>query len=202
MASPIRLDGVPRGVFIAWRLFLWDRRAVALIDDSRSGALRSFWCALVILPFLFVVWAFQGATPSKVPGNFGNLLEKAGLATTLTVLAVFYVIHWTAWPVIMHWLAALLGSGRYYFRYLAAYNWSRAIVAVLPVLYAVIDFSGSASGQFMVVVSWTILTVMWVYHWFILRMVLEVNGWVAAVLVAAEFFLAAIIDKASTATIV
>jgi hypothetical protein len=202
VASPIKLDEVTRGVFTAWRLFLWDRRAVALIDDSPGGALKSFWCALLILPLVFINWALQDATPSTVPGNFGVLVEKAGLARTLSVLAIFYVIHWTAWPVVMHGLAAFLGSGRYYCRYLAAFNWSRAIVAGMPVLYAVINYSGIASGQFMVLISWAILTVMWAYHWFILRTVLEISGGFAAVLVAAEFILSVILGKASTATVI
>jgi len=201
VASPISLNEVTRGVFIAWRLFLWDRKAVALIDDSPGGALRSFWCALVILPLVFMNWAFQDATPNNVPGNFGVLVDKAGWGRTLTVLAIFYVIHWTAWPVIMHGLAGFLNSGRYYWRYLAAYNWSGAVIAVLTVLYALVNFAGVASGQLMVLLTFAVLTVMWAYHWFILRVVLEVNGGFAAVLVAAEFMLSVILDKASTATI-
>ena len=147
------------------------------------------------------MWAFQAATPDNVPGSFGMLVDKAGWGRTLTVLAIFAVIHWTAWPVIMHWLAAFLNSGRFYFRYLAAYNWSTAVVAVLTVLYAVINFSGVASGQVMVLISLSILTVMWAYHWFILSVALEINGGFAAVLVAAEFILSVIVDTASTATI-
>jgi len=201
VASPIKLDEVTRGVFIAWRLFLWDRQAVALVDDSPRGALKSFWCAALVLPLVFVNWAFQAATPDNVPGSFGMLVDKAGWGRTLTVLAIFAVIHWTAWPVIMHWLAAFLNSGRFYFRYLAAYNWSTAVVAVLTVLYAVINFSGVASGQVMVLISLSILTVMWAYHWFILSVALEINGGFAAVLVAAEFILSVIVDTASTATI-
>ncbi len=202
MASPIKLDEMTRGVFIAWRLFLWDRRVVPLIDDSPGGALKSFWCALLILPLVFVNWAFQDATASTVPGNFGLLVDKAGWGRTLTVLAIFYVIQWTAWPVVVHWLAAFLGSGRYYCRYLAAYNWSRAIAGVLPVFYTVINFSGIASDQVMVLISLAILTVMWAYHWFILRVVLELNGGFAAVLVAAHFILSAMLGWAGTATVI
>jgi hypothetical protein len=201
VASPIKLNEVTRGVFIAWRLFLWDRNAVALIDDSPGGALKSFWCALLIVPLIFINWGLQAGTPDNVPGSFGVLVEKAGLGRTLTVQVIFYVIHWTAWPLIMHWLAAFLHSGRHYCRYLAAYNWSQAIAAVLTVLFAVINFSGAASGQFMVLISLAILTVMWAYHWFILRVALEVNGGFAAVLVAAEFILSVIINRASTTTI-
>ena len=201
MASPTRLDEMTRGVFIAWRLFLWDRKAVALIDGSPGGALRSFWCAVLILPLVFLNWALQYATQVNVPGNFGVLVDKAGLGRTLTVLGIFYVIHWTAWPVIMHWLAAFLDSSRHYCRYLAAYNWSAAVIAALTILYAVVNFSGAVSGQAMVLVSLAILTVMWAYHWFILRVTLEINGGFAAVLVAAEFLLSVIIDKAGTATV-
>lgn len=201
VANPIRLNEVSKGVFIAWRLFLWDRGAVALLDDSPRGALKSFWCALLVLPLVFVNWALQHATESRVPGNFGVLVDTAGLARTLTVLAVFYVIQWTAWPVLVHWLARFLHSGRYYFRYLAAYNWSAFVVTVLTVLYAAINLSGFATGRFMVMLSLAILTVMWAYHWFILRNVLDVNGGFAAVLVAAHFILAVIIEIAGTATV-
>lgn len=201
MASPIRLDEMTTGVFVAWRLFLWDDKAVALIDDSRGGALKSFWCAALILPALSAIWALQHATPTNAPGNFGVLVEKAGLARTLAGLAVFYVIHWTAWPVLMHGIAAFLDSGRYFFRYLAAYNWSAAVIVMLHILYAVVDYSGIASKQVMVLFSFAILTVMWAYHWFILRKVLDVNGGFAAVLVAAEFILSVLIEIASTSTV-
>jgi hypothetical protein len=202
VASPIKLDEVIRGLFVAWRLFVWDRKAVALIDDSPGGALRSFWCALLILPLIFINWALQAATPSKVPGNFGVLLDKAGLERVLIVLAIFYVIRWTAWPLIMYWLAPLLGSGQHYFRYLSAFNWSRAIATAPALIYAVINFSGIVSGQALAVVSLALLTVMWVYHWFILRTTLEMNGVLAAVLVAAEFILAAFLDRAGIVTII
>lgn len=201
MASPITAEEVTRGVFIAWRLFLWDDKAVVLIDDSRGGALKSFWCAALILPPMFAIWALQHATESNAPGNFGVLVEQAGLARTVTVLAVFYVIHWTAWPVLSYGLAAFLDSSRYYFRYLAAYNWSAAVIVMLHMLYAVVDYSGIATKQVMVLFSFAILTVMWAYHWFILRKVLDVNGGFAAVLVAAEFILSVLIEIASTSTV-
>ena len=44
-------------------------------------------------------------------------------------------------------LAGFLDSGRYYCRYLAAYNWSAAVAMTLTVLYAGINFTGAASGQ-------------------------------------------------------
>ena len=118
------------------------------------------------------------------------------------VLAIFAVIRWTAWPLIMYWLAPLLGSGQHYFRYLSAFNWSRAIAAALALIYAVTNFSGTVSDQGMVLVSLALLTVMWAYHWFILRTTLEMNGILAAVLVAAEFILAAFLGRASIVTIV
>lgn len=201
MASPPRPDEVIKDIFIAWRLFRWDRNAVALIDDSREDALRSFWCAVVILPLVFANWALQAATPDNAPGSFGVLVERGGLGRTLTVQAIFYVIRWTAWPVLMHWLAAYLGSGRYFLRYLVAYNWSAAIVAVLTLAYAVVNYSGVLAGEAMVLVSLGILSVMWAYHWFILRSTLEVNGALAAVLVAAHFLVSVIIDGAGTATV-
>jgi len=202
VANTIRLNEVSKGVFIAWRLFLWDRKAVALIDDDPGGALKSFWCALLVLPLVFVNLALQHATPSDVPGNFGVLVDRAGLARTLAILAIFYVIQWTAWPVLMDWLARFLDSGRHYFRYVAAYNWSQVMIVMLTMVYAVVDYSGIASKQLLVVVNMAILTVMWAYHWFILRNVLDVNGGFAAVLVAAHFALAVIIGIASTATVV
>lgn len=201
MASPISVEDVTRGVFVAWRLFLRDDKAVALIDDSRSGAVKSFWCAALVLPAMFAIWALQHATPSTVPGNFGVLVEKAGFARTVAVLAVFYVIHWTAWPVLMHGLAAFLDRSRYYCRYLAAYNWSALVIVMLHLLFAVVDYSGIATVRVTVLFSFAILAVMWAYHWFILRRVLDINGGFAAVLVAAHFSLSVVIDIASTATI-
>ncbi|UCH75822.1 MAG: hypothetical protein JSU82_08355 [Rhodospirillales bacterium] len=201
MGRPITLDELTTGVFVAWRLFLGDAQAVALLDDSRAGARKSFWCAALILPPTVAIWALQHATASAAPGNFGVLVEKAGLARTLTVLAVFYVIGWTAWPVLMHWLAGFLGAGRHYFRYLAAYNWSATVVVILTLLYAVIDCSGVAPKRAMSLISLAVLTVMWIYHWFILRRALDVNGGLAAVLVAAQFSLSVLIEVVSTATV-
>lgn len=202
MAGPITLNEATRGLFVAWRLFLWDRRAVALIDDSRGGALRSFWCAVLVLPLVFARWGLQAATPSDVPGNFGVLVAEAGLARTVTVLAIVYVIGWTAWPVIMYRLAPFLDRGGYYFRYLAARNWSAAMVAMLTVLFAIVDFSGILAAPALKLVSLGFMTVLWAYHWFILRAALELNGGIAAALVAADFVLTVVIGAIGDAVTV
>jgi len=199
VAGPIKLDEVTRGLFIAWRLFLWDRTAVALIDGSRVTALRSFWCAAIVLPLVFANWALQAATATKVPGNFGLLVEHAGLARTLAVLAIFYVIQWTAWPVLMYWLARFLDCDRFYFRYLAARNWSVAIGGALTVIFAVVHFSAITPQGYFKAVSLLFLVVIWAYHWFILRTTLEINGGSAALLVVADFSLSVVTDQISIA---
>ena len=46
------------GLYAAWRLFLRDRRAVALFDDSYAGVVKSFFCAVIVLPGYVLLLAF------------------------------------------------------------------------------------------------------------------------------------------------
>ncbi len=175
-----------KGFYAAWRLLHCDAAAVSLLDDSRDGAVKSFWCAAIILPVYASLLLLETGTASQAPGNFGNLIANAGLfAAMLTKLSVF-VLTWVVWPLAMHRLAPYFGRDENFFRYLTAYNWAHGVRIGILACYMLVRYLGLIPDDLLLGYQVAVLVILWAYHWFLLREVLDVDGLTAASLVAAE----------------
>jgi len=193
VAQAISVKEATRSVFIAWRLFHRDRQVVELIDDSYAGVVRSFWAAALVLPLYIVYLLLQVGTPTGNPGNFGTLVEHGGLFAASVSRLTVYAMGFVAWPLLMHYLAPRLDCDRHYFRYLVAYNWMNAVNILVLLTYGMLRFSGLVPEEMANLAAMITLTIMWAYHWFVARETLDINGGIAATLVAGEYLLTAII---------
>lgn len=166
----------------AWRLFLRDPRGIEWLDDSIEGFWKSFFCAVVILPgyVLWLLWREGGP-------------EGPGFIRLFTVEGIAYVIKWVAWPLLMAYIAPAIDRDQNYLRYIVAYNWSSGVQMALLLLVLAIEVSGIAAGGVLGIVMLIATIVMFVYHWYVVRIGLEVSGFGAGVLVAGDFILAQII---------
>ena len=170
-------------IYGAWRLFLRDPRGIEWLDDSVDGFWKSFFCAVLVLP-VFMLWVMLAEL-------------DAGFLRIVTVEGIAYVIHWVAWPLAMAYLAPAIDRDRNYIRYIVAFNWSSAIVAVILILLLTIEQAGLATGNLLILISLIARAIMLSYHWYVARIALEVSGIGAAGLVIAEFVLGQIINAVS-----
>ncbi len=170
----------------AWRLFLRDPRGIEWLDDSIEGFWKSFFCAVIVLP-VYVFWFLV---------RDGEAAE-AGFIRTFAVEGIAYVIAWVAWPLVMAYVAPAIGRDDNYIRYIVAYNWSSGVQVAILLVVLVIEVSGLAPGGIVAIFGVIATVLVLVYHWYVLRIGLEITGLPAAALVAGDFMLARVIHGVS-----
>ena len=180
----ITLPEALAGLYAAWRLFLRDARAVALLDATPQGALKSFWCALIVLPgYALIVALVHPLAVGEVDWFRFVLVE-----------AIAYVVSWCVWPLLMFYVTGALGRSESYFLYLTAFNWSIGpqIAIWLVVLFLV--FSGILGREIAAIVNLAALIVILAYHLFIVRTTLKLSLFLSLGLVAGEAMVSQFID--------
>lgn len=196
MAYAITVEEATRGIFVAWRMLLRDERAAGLIDDSYQGVVKSFWSAVFALPAFGLILYLQMEIPSDQLANFGVLVANAGLANALGASLIAYTVTWLAWPIVMDRAAPALGCDQNYFRYIVAYNWMSAVWWLIMLGYTALRFTDVVTLEVANTFGLGVLTILWAYHWFVIRSTLQVSGSCATALVAVDFILMSIIDQA------
>jgi hypothetical protein len=190
----IALQETTRGLVATWRMFWRDPRAAALFENSYAGAIRSYWAIVIILPIYLLTIAIEYGVPSDNYGNFGKLAAQAGLpGAALAEFSIFALCWFVAWPLVVDRLAPLLNCNKNFFRYVAAYNWMHVPYALVGLLFWTGMMSGIIHDGNIAIASFSLLGLLWTYHWFILRHALGLNGGYAALLVALEFILSAML---------
>jgi len=167
----------------AWRLFLRDPRGMEWLDDSIDGYWKSFFCALIILPGYVLLRAFA---PGELSGD-------AGFFRIFAVESITYVIGWVAWPLLMAYVAPLIDREDRYIGYIVAYNWASGPQIAVYLAVLAVQLTGIAPIGFMAVLSFAALVLVLSYHWYVLRIALDVSPIAAVGFVAGEFVLAQVI---------
>jgi hypothetical protein len=172
------------GLYAAWRLFLRDARALALFDATPAGALKSFWCAAIVLPgYAVIVFVVHPLGIVDIDWFRFVLVE-----------AVAYAVKWCAWPLLMFYVAQALDRSDRYLLYLNAYNWSAGPQIAVWLLVLIVVFSGVFSRDVAVIINIAAMIVLLLYHLFIIRMALKLTFFVALGLVIGEAMVAQIIE--------
>jgi uncharacterized membrane protein len=163
----------------AWRLLLRDAGAIERFDNSVSGVIKSFYCALIVLPGYALIL-----------GVSATLRETEATPILFAVVNfIAYIAGWTAWPLVMHYVAPLINRDDAYCRYIAAYNWSSGPYFLIVLLLHIPVAFGLTSPQFLFAISVLGLVIMLFYHFFIVRIALRLRPPGAIGLVIAEYFL-------------
>jgi hypothetical protein len=184
------LSGVPasevaRSLYAVWRLLNWDRAAIRYFDGTRGAAIRSFWAAAIGAPLYAVIAAVSyGPSPSGDP------------VRATVVLAVGYVVTWTAFPLAMLYVADVLGRPHQYFRFLAAYNWA-TVLQHLIILGAALAAALAPPALGRAIALGAVLFTL-VYEWLIARTALQIGPLPAAGVVAVDIFISLFIKAITT----
>lgn len=182
---PLPAGEVARSLYAVWRLLHWDGSAIRYFDGTRGAAIRSFWAAAIGAP-LYAVIAVVGYGP---PASGDPLRATA-------VLAVGYVVTWTAFPLAMLYVADVLGRPHHYFRFLAAYNWA-TVVQHLIILAAAVAAALAPPPLERAIVLGAVLFTM-VYEWFIARVALQLGPLPAAGVVAVDILISLLVQVITT----
>ncbi|WP_029007924.1 hypothetical protein [Azospirillum halopraeferens] len=170
-------------VFGAFRLARFDAAGLDYFDRTPEGAAKSFYAALVVLPAYAVLLSLR----------LWEEMQTVPVMHFLVVESIAYVVSWTAFPVAMITIAAMLDRADRYTGFLCAYNWSSVVQmsvylpAVLLAESALLP-SGIAEG-----VVFGAMMAMLTYQWFVMRTSLDIAGPTAAALLLLDLFLSALI---------
>jgi len=174
---------VATSVFGAYRLARFDPNGMGYIDRTPEGALKSFYAAVIVLPAYALLLAIRLADQGV----------EAPLFQVVLVELIAYVVNWTAFPLALHRVAALLDRSGRWTGAVAANNWGAVVqmAAYLPaVVLSKIGLLPDGLGSGLV---FGVMLAMLVYQWFVLRTALDVSGPAAAGLVMLDLFLSALI---------
>ena len=177
------------GLFAAWRLFLRDDRAVALFDGTPEGAVKSFYCALVVLPGYLLVIAYAH-TPSA---------QEIDWFRFVMVEAISYAVSWCAWPLLMFYVARALDRSGAYCLYVTAFNWAAGPQILVWLAVLSLAVSGVVSREVLAIVNLGALVVILLYHLFIVRVTLKLTFFVSLGLVVSEAMVSQIVIHARDA---
>ncbi|CAA7616454.1 conserved membrane hypothetical protein [Magnetospirillum sp. LM-5] len=176
----ITADEIARGITGAWLLAKRNPAGIEWFDDSDDGFLKSFWAAVLVAP------AFLGL--DLLAGEFADAGPRQ-----LAVKLIAYVIDWTAFPLVMFYIAATLGRGGQWARYVVAYNWSAVVQVGILFPVAVLATLAPMAATALLAQALTIL--MLIYRAFVAHVALKVNLGTAAGIVLLDVLLAGLLKN-------
>lgn len=173
------------GIFGAWQLARYDAQGLRHFDNTATACWRSFYAAIIVLPAYVILIALV----------LGRMQVAVGGVSLLVIESLAYVIGWTAFPVVMYYLARILDLDRSYFRYIAAYNWSAVLRIALFLIVAVAAASGLLPPGPAALINFVAYIAILAYQWFIARVGLEISPAGAGGIVILDVIISLIIEE-------
>lgn len=170
-------------VFGAYRLARFDPRGLDYIDRTPEGALKSFYAAVIVLPAYALLLAIRMS---------GQGIE-APLMQVVLVQGIAYVVNWTAFPLALHQVAAVLDRRARFPGAVAANNWGTVVQMAVYLPAVILGQVGILPPPLASGLVFGVMLAMLTYQWFVLRTALDVGGMQAAALVMLDLFLSALI---------
>ena len=176
----ISLREIVVSLYGAYRLAWMDAKAAAYFENTDKAFWRSFFAAILVLPFYGVILTakYSGDADLSHPFRF------------VTVEICAYIIAWVAFPLMMVSVARLLNRGDKYFGFICAYNWASVLqnAVYLPVAYMMLMGIQSAAPLGLI-----ILVCLMIYTWFIAKTLLEIDGIAAAGIVFMDLLISILV---------
>lgn len=166
-------------IYGIWRLAKLDRSAVQFFDNTPEAFWRSFNAAIIAAPAYILLVLLDGSSNDV----------DAGFFRIAAVESISYVIGWVLFPLIMISFTDSAGCGRYYYRFISAWNWS--IVLQIFVFLGVTAFgaSGALPGMFASFAGLIAVFAILFYQGFIAHVMLEIRAGPAALIVLIDLIL-------------
>ena len=117
------LNHIIHSVKTAGRMIRFDGNAIDDFDTTENGFWRSFYAALLVLPFSTLMAANRYNLITD-GGSTGGVTSDISAGRFVIVEIIAYVIAWTAYPVLMAIFVRHLNCAQNYVRGIVAYNWA------------------------------------------------------------------------------
>jgi len=168
------------------RLACGDRRGLGFFDASIDGFWRSFRAGLICYPMYLLLVSVRIGAPAW---------EASGVAQTLAVGTIAFVIAWTAFPLLILPLARWLDREDRFLPFMVAYNWSQIPATVLFVLIGLDGATGLLPPSAAHFAGLLAAIAVLVYEWFIARVALAVTGAQACLVVIIDLLLGTVLGR-------
>ncbi len=175
---------VVSSLYGAYRLARFDADGLKYFNDSIDGFWRSFFAAVLVLPFYLVLLMVRHAVA----------LEHVAAARFYSVELIAYVIAWVAFPLIMTVFARHLDRDRFYVRFIVAYNWAAVLQNAVYLPVTILATAGVLPNAVANAVGLAVLGLIVVYVWFIARTALELEPGKSASVVGLDFLLSILVN--------
>ena len=170
----------------AGRLARFDVSGHDYFEDSADAFWQSFFAAVLIAPFYFLMLYFRFDEFDEVP-----LLRFFAIET------IAYVIAWVAFPLFMASLVREIGAEKNYIRFIVAYNWSAVLQNAVFLPIEILALGGGLSAATANTLGLFALAWIIAYIWFVTRTALGVTGGIAAGIVGVDFLISVLINSLS-----
>jgi len=181
---------IAAALYGAYRLARYDVSGHKYFDISNTGFWRSFFAALLIAPFYFILLNLRFDEFSNVPAIRFFALES-----------IAYVIAWVAFPLFMASMVREIKREDNYIRFIVAYNWSAVLQNAIFLPIEILAIAGVLPVDAANLLGLLALVAIVVYLWFIARSALDVTGVMAAGIVGADLLMSILINTIATKTL-
>lgn len=159
------------------RLARFNPDFLRFFDRSASGALRSFWLMAPVYPFLLLqLW------------TSGLAARVEDVAQFYLAMSVGFVIRWLVPPMLIAWLAPVIGRDAEMPGCITIYNWASLlnVAASLPLMALVL---AGVSNEALIIPDSVVLLISLVWEAFLLTHVLRIPLWQAAAATVGDYFI-------------
>ena len=150
----------------AWQLAKFDANGLRFLENTPAAFYRSFFAAIIVLPG-YAILVLLRLIDQPVP---------AGPFTVFLAQAIAYVIGWVAFPLAMYYFTHATNRGKWFCRYMVAYNWAVVLQITLFLAVKSIAESGLVPPGIGALMTMAAAVAIMAYQWFIARVGLEITA--------------------------
>lgn len=186
----ITLREALNGIDAALGLALLHPEAKRDFDASARGFWLSFSAIWIVAPTWLWIIVQQPGRMLEIAEQQGFVYVPPPMAAYLVVETLFYLVAWVALPLLMLPISKQMNASHNYMRFIVARNWGGVLMwfgltCPIALLFGigVIDYPSIWPISLIAVVMKN------VYLWYIAKVILDVSGWMAGLVIALEMML-------------
>ncbi len=173
----------------AFRFLRFDASGFKFFDNTMDGLWRSFFCAILILPAYVLLVALR-LDDGELANPFLRIAAVEGIG---------YVVGWTAFPLVMAYLANSLDRAAQYPGYIAAYNWFAAPQVLLTLAAVLLREAGFLPGALLTGLQLGVMLYLMAVQWFIARRALDLHPGTAVGVVVVDILISLLLAAITAA---
>lgn len=183
----ITLRVIVSGLYGAFRLACLKRDGADYFDKTLQGFWRSFFAAVLTLPFYVILIALHFGEPGLTQDTFRYV----------SVELISYVIAWVAFPLVILPFARQFDREENYLGFIVAYNWASVLQSAFYFPISILVVTQTIPMPYGNMISILAVGLMMVYVWFVTRVVLDVPAAIAIAVVGFDIILSIVIRATS-----